>query len=213
MALEKLAIVYHYAQSRHYESMREGNANYHFPDLKTGKWSASDTPRGLWPRSRFIPKGIKGMKRLPKRAYRPVSYALFSPEPQDWIENKMYPKAWWALMEYLGDNGGKNISLLEIDLCPTDEVYVVDANLIMPFIFDNPNDTETLRLYKERFRSMVSLTDYLSDEKIQERFILPEIIIQNPVPTDRIRRVWERTNQMVWKRGQELYQLHQWECA
>jgi hypothetical protein len=205
MALDKLVSVYHYTTSQSYNVMQEGNSKLSYPDPKTEKGSKSNEVRGLWPRSTFIPKGVKGMKRLPQLAYSKVTYALFSPEPEEWINDQKYPKALWALMQYFGDKAEK-INLLEIDLLATDEAYVVDASHIMPFFYSYQDDKQTLELYRKRFESVVNLTDYLNNKRIAKRITLPEIIIRNPIPTDRIKMVWERNGSTVWKRGKELYE-------
>jgi hypothetical protein len=213
MALDKLVSVYHYTTRERYKEMREGHPSFEHHNPDTEKRIRSDEIKGLWPRSQFIPKGVKGMKRLPQLAYSKVTYALLSPEPQEWINSKEYPKALWALMQYLGDHGGEKINLLEANLLATDNAHVVDASHIMPFFYSDPNDAQTLELYRKRFESVVNLTDYLSNEILQQQFVLPEVIIRNPIPKNRIRRVWERKGSTVWRRGQELYEQVHKRCA
>ena len=206
---DKLISVYHYTNSRHYDSMINGNEDFAHHDIKTKERFQTEEAIGLFPRSEFIPKGIRGMGRLPNLAYSKISYALLSPEPEQWTSNKEFPKAFWALMEYMGDNGGKKVSLLEIDLLKTDEVYVVDAKHVVPFIFYHVEKEERLELYKNRFNTKISLVDYLNDDNLAQKFSLPEIVIRNPIPEERIRRKWEKSGNTVWKRGKTLYyQVH-----
>ena len=119
---------------------------------------------------------------------RKATFALPEPLPHSWTNNQDFPTAWDALKKYMGK------MLMEITLDPSDSVMVLDQALT----YDDdetipaPSDREAwARIDKEHYEkeerywnARVPLEQYLADPS---RFSLPEIIILNPIPRERVR--------------------------
>ena len=120
-------------------------------------------------------------------------FALTSPTPPEWVNNKTFPQAWTGLVEYFMRYALPPI-LLEINTIPTDTIQVVDYAILhaihastplerVPFRYRYTKEDEARKLY---LGEAVSLQRYQDDPEMQVYFSLPEVHILNPIPYERV---------------------------
>ncbi len=134
-------------------------------------------------------QGFKGLvpKSMPTESGNsPYSvFTLTDPLPASWRLNKDYPDAWSDLISL---DSGIGQMLLEVEVAPTDRIRVYDYAYIL--------FTNTYCAYDSKAREDgdfaylshgLSLDSYLERLRGGQDFSLPEVLIQNPVPLERLR--------------------------
>ncbi|MBI2420487.1 MAG: hypothetical protein HYV38_00170 [Candidatus Levybacteria bacterium] len=152
-------IVYHYTKLNHWEGIQHG----------------SDSSEGI--------PGIVPLRRI-GRVYHPAretlaTYTLPEPIARAWAENSEFPMAWTHLSTSLGK------LLLEVELMPSDDVGVVDfAHIYAGLIYPNSRHETVWEAEEGYLNSRIALEEFLADPS---QVSLPEILIFNRIPVDRIR--------------------------
>lgn len=118
-----------------------------------------------------------------------ATYALLEPMPDTWVNNPYFPLIWESLTHHLGQDGKL---LLEIDVDP-DEVAVADRGYMEAMRYKDKTGIPEQYLHASRdeaqkatVKNGVRLGEYL-DRQDELGFSLPEVIIFQHVPLERIR--------------------------
>lgn len=157
-------------------------------------------------------------KELQQNASRPAIFCLLEKEPQSWIQNKEFPYIWDRMMKYTARKGSDaSAVLLELEITSEDEAYVFDHAHIQrifrsidsnPYLSSRPDPFKSLKkigfflskkappnvsvksivvdAYKEYLGTSQPLPEY------DGSFSLPEVVIFNHIPLERLRLVWEK---------------------
>lgn len=141
-------------------------------------------PAGLEPRTRID-------SLLPELKSTWASFALLEPAPESWVNNPYFQNIWKILSSNLQilDYGAL---LLELDVdIKNDQVFVGDRAHIEGYLYTDKTGIPAKFLHgshtaaSEAFaQSITPLDAYLKGES--EGFSLPEVIITNPIPLERI---------------------------
>jgi len=161
---------------------------YHYtslPDasLILGKRTEPGLEEGL------IPGRAIGFQPLPTElAWQKATFGLLEPLPTSWIHNNEYPRSWRTLVHDL-HVGLEGTILLEATVdSETDSVFVGDRGLIEAPLYDKTSDRLQRKAGEEAFmQRLVPLEDYLTNQEKKAPFSLPEVVILEPLPAERIR--------------------------
>lgn len=146
-------------------------------DIKHGSYVSQDQP------------GLGANKRMGQH-YRPAFetcavFCLTDPKPDSWTKSTEFNEAWNALMRYVGN------VLLRVDITGIeDQAKVVDWGYREAFHQDmttGPYASKTIIEAEEKyFTSAIDLAEYVADPRLQKTYYLPEVIITQHVPLERI---------------------------
>jgi len=183
-----LEFIYHYTNIEGWNGIRNGHSGYMIKHPITGKLVESETVKGwMLPHRRVVPEGIEA-SQIDNQATSAAIFGLTEPTPKSWINYK--EECEFSLWDYLLSccRKGKDMAfLLKIKLAEEDNPLVLDYSHIRK----TSKDLQTLKgtdRYKTRlaeghrdyWNSRVKLSDY------QGNFTLPEVVIFNPIPLERI---------------------------
>lgn len=119
-----------------------------------------------------------------------ATFALPEPLPTAWIDNPRFPHAWEELKKHMGK------MLVELALTPTDQVMVLDQGLTYEYWPEGKRlpawstdawvelERNAYRNEERYWNERIPLEQYLADPS---KISLPEIIILNPIPRERVR--------------------------
>lgn len=134
--------------------------------------------------------GKKGVDLLFPQLENPkASFGLLEPTPSNWVQNKDHPNTWNILTDQLKARGDGS-PLVEIDVKPEDEVYVGDRAILERLLETFEGDlgslfngelSEEVKKFKD---SLVPLGEYIREDR---EYSLPEVLILNTIPPERIR--------------------------
>ena len=138
------------------------------------------------PRRRFVPASCAS--GLPDKAIEPVIFGLLDPLDKNWC-SAQYHQGEPIFETIVGDISGEKITLLEINVKKSDEVYIADH---APHLRDdyNGNKSENREVVQQvktaYWNSLIPLADYVSRD-IQ--YALPEVICFSKLPVENLRAV------------------------
>ncbi len=165
--------VYHYTTRKAYELILTGAFFRNKP--------------GLRPLSSFIQESIA--PKLPRKAYRNVTYAFLEKRPDQWVKGDGFPYLWRGVMSNLSklpDEKGL-VTLLSLDLEKHDKAFVVDRSLAFnPYRNGNPTTRQLENAFHDYWNSRVPLFEY------QGGYYLPEVVIFSRVNLKKINEIWTR---------------------
>jgi hypothetical protein len=189
--------MWHYTNRMGWDGVNNGHDGYIVRDPKTGKYYDSEDVRGLWPHRRLIEEG--NGSSVPVEAERPAIFGLPEPQPKSWLKYEDCTKLWGNLMKRCADRTSqedRRIILLEVDLFREDEPIVVDYVHIRRASRDCENEINPrkeraimIRGFEGYWNSRISFFEYNGG------FILPEVVVFNPIPPERIHLSWEKNLQ------------------
>lgn len=114
-------------------------------------------------------------------------FGLLTPQPVEWTNNRHFDNIWNRLVDEIRP------LLLEIDIKPTDRVYVADRGHVEGVLYEDAHNTPVVYRHSSRevgekafMASMVPLDEYLA-QKDKLSYSLPEVLILNPIPKERIK--------------------------
>jgi len=184
-------VMYHFTNPEGWKGVNEGDDGFTCLDPRTGKYVDGETIRGLWPSRRLIPQGVES-SLVPFEATKPVIWGLPKERPKSWLN---YKDGRRDIFEQLMSCCARrsNLVLLKVNLKPEDEACVVDYASIRQYSkeYNSENDWQKkakieAEAHKRYWESRVPIVDYQGD------YILPEIVVANPIPQDRVNFLWER---------------------
>lgn len=164
--------VFHYSSLYSYKSIRKGKPNW------------------------LIPQRSLVSQRLCEN--QAAIFGLLSPNPPEWVKNKVFRRVWSILKwELKSSTGGL---LLEVDIkWEEDSVFVVDRGHMEWFLhIGAPEEKHIPEKYRHKdertaaqayVRSAIPLNSFIKEKP---DFSLPEVIIHRQVPSDRIRIAWDQ---------------------
>lgn len=153
-------ILYHYTRPNLWKHISQG--------------TGSEGYRGLVPRSSYL-----------NTVGAPLSvFALTEPTPASWRLNSDYPDAWSDLVSL---DIGIGQMLLEITVDSSDNISVHDyGHRLFGFMYAC-SDEARAKGDLEYLNTGLALPDYLQKLRDGEDFSLPEVLIHNPIPLERLR--------------------------
>jgi len=189
-------VMYHFTNRAGWKGVNEGNTDFVYKDPRIGKYVEGKNIRGLWPSRRLISQGLES-QLVPFEATEPAVFGLPEEKPESWIQYKDCINVFDYLMSccagFSDEEGRRDLVLLSVDLNPEDNPFVVDYLHIRHLARDfstesNPIRKQTILSEGNRryWESRVPLANYKGN------FTLPEIVIWNPIPQDRVHFVWEK---------------------
>lgn len=115
----------------------------------------------------------------------PAVYALFSPEPEDWVRNKYFPGIWEELLDYLKDG-----ILVEVEVDVGDKRALVADFSFMAGYMERRNNQVSEGVKCESYKgaiqsywkSLIPIREYLNDGF---SFKLPEVLLLDEVGRER----------------------------
>lgn len=115
-------------------------------------------------------------------------FALTDPMPKSWMLNKLYPDAWTHLISL---EAGIGRLLLDVEVRPSDDIMVYDFGYKLSALKYrrryNIYDAWVMEEAEGRYLANgLSLSAYLVRKAKGIDFSLPEVIIANPVPLERL---------------------------
>ena len=149
--------------------------NWH--DIQYGSYVSQDQP------------GLGANKRM-GRYYRPAFeacavFCLTDPKPNSWTKNTQFDDAWNELMRHVGN------VLLQVDITGLeDQAKVVDWGYREAFYQERTTGqyaSKTITEAEEKYyTSAVGLNEYVANPDVQAAYALPEVVIAQHVPLERI---------------------------
>ena len=182
--------MYHYTSTANWQRMNDDNPSENFLNPQTGRIVSGSAGRGLWPRRPLVPPPISG---LPAEAYVAWSFGLEEEQPKKWTENSRFPNVWHNLLNYAAHGDG-SLTLLEVTLLADDQPQVIDWAHIEQLPTHLALTVAEQHAYHRYWESRIALPCYDGSHD------LPEIIVQKPIPLERIKKVWDRrlSGKIVW---------------
>ena len=160
--------LYHYSKIESWEG------------IKKGSWKSDDIP-GLGASQRLCLYDQEGRDVV-------AVFAHLEPLPPRWTQNKNFEGIW----EHFKTVIGHLLLEIEVDL-EVDKIYVVDGGHIASDLVNTIEGVPKKYLHKNRLeaeqyymQTKISLEDYL-DKKDELNYSLPEVIIANSIPFERIK--------------------------
>jgi hypothetical protein len=168
-------IAYHYCSDSNFQMNNPGNGDFLRPRSKILAGCLSEN----------VPDWIK------KQRY---TYAFMGAEPEQWTESIEFPEVWKMVMRHVSASD-MVVRRLSFPLIDTDEAYVLDwahvervrdiiraANYLSGtcLSLDDARQTQLDASQQSYIQSRVPLAEYDGNH------ILPELIIANPIPLERI---------------------------
>ena len=157
---------------------------YHY-SAQSGLFDIVTGNRGLVPRRRFIPLG-PGSNGLPDKAIEPALFGLLEPMDKKWC-SAIYIPGEPLIETVLGGVSDDKLSLLEITLAVSDDVYVADHAPHLRKEYNGhkgENVKVTKRVKKNYWNSLVPLAKYLKQNLAYQ---VPEVICFSAIPLKRLR--------------------------
>jgi hypothetical protein len=163
--------------------------------------------------------GLGACKRV-GRYYKPAHdtsavFCLTDPKPEKWTQSTRFTDAWNELMGHVGH------VLLQVDLTGIESAAkVVDwayrEEQLLGLALGTRKKSDHITAEKKYLNSAVDLTKYAKDKRLQARFCLPEVIVTQHIPLDRISFAKDQTRLVdfvnswrgEWREGIE-YQICQ----
>jgi hypothetical protein len=184
-------IIYHYTNREGWEGIRFGQRGYLIKHPLTGDLVESETVKGwMIPHRRLIPEGIESSS-LPEQASQPAIFGLPEPKPKSWLDYKDCTSVWDDLLSCCSKMDNRLI-LLKLSLTENDHPIIVDYVHLrrMAKELSEKNSSEEYRRKliagnKAYWESQTPL------DKYSGTFILPEIVVFNPIPLERVEFVEE----------------------
>lgn len=111
-------------------------------------------------------------------------FALTSPMPESWMLNKDYPDAWDDLISL---EMGIGRMLLEVETISSDEIKVYDYGFKLFAQMYSTYDAKAIEEAEGRYLANgLPVRAYLDKVAGGEDFSLPEVVILNPIPLERL---------------------------
>jgi hypothetical protein len=163
---------------------------YHYTNFSNvgkilGKFNCAPQEFGIKP-NRYIGQ-VFGSARE-----RLATFGFLEALPDSWVNNKDFPLTWKTLVHdfKISDSGEL---LLEISIDSDDLVYVADRAHIEGVLYPDqakiPEKYQHVNLEdgeESYMQSLVPLKDYLEKQKEGQSYSLPEVVIFNRIPPERI---------------------------
>lgn len=190
------ASMYHYCNRAVWKTVNQGHRGYTLQDPKTGEFFDGERFQGLWPGWRLVETG-PGSELVPPEATKPALFGFNEPIPRSWVVYRDAMNVFDYLMSCCADKGKDddetNLILLEVELLPEDNPFVVDYVHVRHMARDFGSEPKSeakgkikAEGMKRYWESKVPLADY------DGSFTLPEVVTWFPVPKERIHFIWEK---------------------
>lgn len=186
------------------ERLKTLATGYHYTSPGRAEWLLKGFP--LNPSSPLVRYPDANAEIFPREAFTLYTFALInSPKPKEWVHNdKLLPPfnksgSWSLLMAYIltqSNTERPKLEMIGFDVLPTDDAYVVDWGEVEKQILAKSINTLYKREvypelseaegWKNYMNSKVPLSEYK-----QGSFLIPELILANPISSDRLTHVGE----------------------
>jgi hypothetical protein len=188
--------MYHYTNPSAWNAMNHGCRGYSYKDPRTGEYIDSENAWGLWPSRRLIGEGLES-RLVPYEARSPAIFGFPEERPKSWVQYNDSTLLFDVLMKCCAElpNGYRNskIVLLRVDLQFEDKPLVVEYLHVRKIA--KPYERALLLEEKEELMAE-GMRDYWNSrvplDEYDESYILPEVIVFNPIPLERLSFVWEK---------------------
>ena len=152
---------------------------------------AFDSGQGLVPQKNLVPSFFATPvphHDIPEWAYAPHLFAFLEHEPREWIDSNEFPKVWTLLMHAIDRTG--MIEVYAFDVLDTDEAFVIDWAIMERHRRDlraishhNADPGQITAANKALFHYAQS---HVPVKEYDGNYTLPELIIKNEIPRERL---------------------------
>lgn len=186
--------VYHYTNERAWREMNHGGSGIL---IINGRGVDCATIRGLAPYRLFL----RPWQGAPKGAQEMASFAFLEPAPTSWVESQEFPHLWAHLVNHVSRRSRwdeDRMVMLSITLYPTDPAHVVERAHMERALYGPTDDTNATTEAMHRYwESRVPLFEY------QGGYQLPEVVLWDIIPLDRLSVVWAKPTDEVWQAARQ----------
>lgn len=187
----KQKFMYHYTNREGWKEIQKGQKGYLIRHPVTSVMVDSETVRGwMIPHRRLIPEGIDS-SLISSEATLPAIFGLTEPRPKSWLEYRDCINVWDYLLSCC-KRGDNRLVLLRISLTDKDNPLVFDY----AHIRRTAKRLSNIEMGTEYARTLASGSKNYWDSRVpldryEGGFVLPEIVVFNPIPLKRIEFIEE----------------------
>ncbi len=165
--------------------------------MKVYTYTPLDKSAAILGKQRDVETGLTLGRRIglqfPSHNNPPAIYGFLEPKPGSWVNNPFFPNTWDTLVHDFRVMNYTNYGTLLLELNvdpPRDRAFVAERAHLEGFLYRDKQSIPQKFLHKRPaeaenaiMQSLVPLNEYVAT---QQAYSLPEVVLLNPFPAERI---------------------------